>query len=520
MLEILWQDNIDIVDDIENGDAIDFNHSLSEIKWDKTEIFGEYADKIWEISEESRKQWMKLKEKLGNQFDQYVWKFVSGLNKLYDAYFKKPDLANYLLSPWCKVTLSNIDEYMNILNKYNWVAVNIGEYTPTEAEEIISYVVSNQLMGLSIYDKDTLDKVRLFKANWITKDMINFIKTGTNWRTLELYHAHFVEEILINEKEWKNLFNFLCKYPQTLHLWWQEVDKIELNTNKRNFCFRWILEMIKSRWDIEVLPYPWENADSWEIKEWKKSREKIIKEYENYLKYYIWLDYENQNGEKVQINRKNTFDKIFYSMAVWDEDPDWAFKWWFSKEQLQAFSQNKILDYSSTIDENWRIDQTKQKKLIDDLWKYAQKNPNEKILVYIWAHWGENWESWNWWTKDDWKKISSYPNVKIMSTRCYFWRVYTNEDKESWDYIYNQQSQLSWFSNKTRSRKESNEILLEWFNKWLWFHELEIYARLHYGIISPLTERFDYQDRITWEKKTRNIWLAYGEEWDISENIV
>ena len=247
MLELPWHDDIDIINNIQNGEAINFNQSLSEIKGDKTEIFWKYADKVWDISEISLKQWLKLKEKLGNQFDQYIWKFISWLNKIYDSYFKDPDLANYLLSPWCKITLNNIDEYINILNKYNWIAVNIGEYTPAEAEEIISYVTSNQLMGLSIYDKSTLNTVRSFKTNWITNDMIRFIWTGSNWRILKAYHAHFVEEILINEKEWKNLFYFLSKYPQILHLWWQEVDTIELNTNERNFCFRGILEIRKNK---------------------------------------------------------------------------------------------------------------------------------------------------------------------------------------------------------------------------------------------------------------------------------
>ena len=106
-----------------------------------------------------------------------------------------------------------------------------------------------------------------------------------------------------------------------------------------------------------------------------------------------------------------------------------------------------------------------------------------------------------------------------MSTRCHFWSVYNSDDNWSWDYIYDQPSQLSWFSNKAVGLSEINWIIKEWIELWLWFHEMELYARLHYDIISPLTENLEYTDQLTWKKKQSNIWLAYEWEWDIFDNI-
>jgi len=494
----------------------------------KVKIFWQYSDKIWHINILSWLQRFRLKNKLGDQFNQYIEKFTSELNIneeiLYYKCFETWKIADYLLSPKCKITLDNIDEYINLLNNHPRTPVDFWIYTPAEVDEIFTYVASNKLIGLgSMDDENTLYTIKLFKNSWITSDMMQFASTGSNIKRLDEYHANLVEELFINEKEWKNLFYFLSKYPQKLqNLWWKEITEIDLNTNERNFCFRWILEMIRSTWNREIQPYPWENANQDEIDTRKESREKVIHEYEDFLRYYISLDFSvDENWWRQEINRSKTFDKIFYSNAIWDEDPNGAFEWWFSKEQLQSFSENEISDYSSVLDENRNIVERKHKEMIEDICEYAaaDQHKNEKILVFIWTHWAEDWYSANGWNKDDWLKISKYPNVKIMTERCYFWSVYNSTNNWSWDYIYDQPSQLSWFSNRTRGTNDASAVLIEWFNKWLWFHEMELYARLHYDIISPLTENLEYTDRSTWEKRQSNIWLAYGWEWDTFDNI-
>lgn len=514
------------IDDIKNlfGNNINDDFIFDTIKnydnyideENKIKIFGkEYADKIGNVSVLSWLQWFKLKNKLGSQFIQYLSKFVLQVDRFdneenlsYFKYmcFKSSELTKYLLYPRCKITIDNIDEYINMICEIH--IADIGVYTPKEIKEIIEL----PLTDINLDDDMLLEKIRYFKSNWITKEM-DFFASGT-------FHSKNIEELFINEQEWKNLFYFLFKYPQKLsNLWWKKIQEIDLNTKQRNFCFRGILEMIKSRWDMNVLPYPWKNASQNEINDWKKSWEHIIKEYENLLRNYIWLDfYIDDKWERIEKDRKDTFDKIFYSMAIPEEDWNWAFRGSFKKDQLQSFSKNNVLDYSSTIDENWKLDQTNQKKLIDDLCLYAQQHPNEKILVYIWAHGLENWESWNWWTKEDWLKISKYPNVKVMSTRCYFGNVYNSEKNESWDYIYDQFSQLSWFSNKTTGNNLWDDGFIQWYYEWLWFHEMELYARLNYQIISPLTESVEFENRITWGKERKNIWLAYGDEWGVFEN--
>ena len=508
----------------------------------KSKIFWEYSENIWNINILSWLLRFKLKQKLGNQFNLYMKKFISQLNNI-NKYITNNELVEYLLSPWCKIDTNNIDEYISYLNENPLNVANLWIYTIQEAREITEYP---SFTIKNMQDENTLKTIRKFKQNWITDDMVMFAGMGVQWTILHELHTNFIEELFINETEWKNLFYFLSMYPQKLqNLWWKEIKEIDLsinirdlyellqNTNnteninftlnERNSCFRWILEMIKSRNDINTIPYPWENANEQDINKWKENREKIIKEYETLIKSYIWLDfYENPNWEKKEKNRENTFDKIFYSMAVWEEDHNWAFRNAFNKEHLQSFSKNKISDYSNILDENGNIVESKHKEMINKICEYAEadQHKNEKILVFIWTHWAEDWYSANGWNKDDWLKISKYPNIKIMSTRCFFWSVYNSEDNWSWDYIHSQQSQLSWFSNKTRGRDDVEKVLIEWFNKWLWFHELELYARLHYDIISPLTENLEYTDRSTWEKRQSNIWLAYEWEWNIFENNV
>ena len=460
----------------------------------KKQIFWECSNMVESLDILSWIQYMSLKKKLWNTlFYKYVWNFIS-LMEQDNTSIKK--LNKYLSSSCRMVTEKNLDEYLDYVVK--WWKVNLYNYTLDEAKTLQEFWYNIDIATL--YNINITD----WKDNGITKNMCDFCSKS----------KFVIEDVFINEKEWKNLFKFLSIYPQKLqNLWWIEIKEINLNTDEwwYNFCFRWILEMIKSRWNIDILPYPWENANENELNEWKESREEIIKEYERLLRIYIWLDfYTNEQWKQEQIDKKSTFDRIYYSAAITEEGGIGSS--WINKKSLQLFSKNNVLDYSSTIDENWNLNQINWKNMIRDICDYAPNHPNEKILVYIEHHWYTDGSSGNWWTKEDWLKISKYPNVKIMSVRCYFWEAYNSDDNWSWDYIYNQSSQLSWFSNKSTTSVSIWENLKEWFDKWLWFHELEIYARLKYlpDSVTPLTENFEW----------KISWLAYEWEWDIFDNIV
>lgn len=479
-----------------------------DIDWDKkNRIFWEFADKIESINLVSWLKRAKIKEKFGDtKFYEYISKFVNRLDcynwKTNTIHLFNRELPDFLLSPSCPITNENIDNYINCVNEGGHFDVR---YTIEEQKSLVYYGIEN--FKYRDYDiiKEKLKKIEVFKSRWITKDMASFVSFDFN----------YIEELFVNGKEWKNLFNYLSKYPQKLkNLWWIEIKEIDLNTNERNFCFRWILEMIKSRWDMEVLPYPWEDADENNINKRKQSWEKVIKEYEDFLRYYIWKDfYTNRIWKRKQIDRKESFDTIFYSNAVWEEDIGNATgTLWNTLKMVQSFSKSKVLNYSSIIDKNWKLDQSNQKKLVNDVCEYAKQNPNQKILVYIWAHWSPDGSSGNWWEKEDWLKISKYPNVKVMSIRCYFWSAYTNRNSDSASYIYNQESPVSWFSNMEETSTYIAYWLKEWFEKWLWFHELELYTRLNYRGFSPLTDEFEYRNRKTWKIEKKNVWLSY--EWE------
>lgn len=326
-------------------------------------------------------------------------------------------------------------------------------------------------------------------------------------------------EIFINEPEASNLLDFINKYPQKLdNLWWKEVKSIELNKEEWfNFCFRWILEMVKSRDDIDF-PRLWQNPTDDEKKQWKDEWEKIIHEYEVLIRNYISMDYDiDNNGEKHEKEKDITFWKIFYASPIGDEVVD---MYNVPKESLQRYTKNKITDYSFKVNKYDRhqnlvesgISNEDVKKLwqqmLIDIENYARKNPNEDILVYIEQHGDRDWSSGNWRTKDDWIKLSNIsPRIKIFSCRCYFWTAYENKN------IYNHLSSVSWFSNESATNWRINSVINQALDKWVWFNELEILSRLNYNLsITSLTETMEYTNRNTWEDEIGKIGLAQNNE--------
>ena len=76
-------------------------------------------------------------------------------------------------------------------------------------------------------------------------------------------------------------------------------------------------------------------------------------------------------------------------------------------------------------------------------------------------------------------------------------------------------------SNDSDAHASVGNWLIEWYKKWLWFHEMEIYARLNYDYsFTPLTEYMDYIDFRTWKKNRKIVWLADAGLWKENEEIV
>ncbi len=316
--------------------------------------------------------------------------------------------------------------------------------------------------------------------------------------------VQFVENFVDDSSESMNLYSFLKEEPQVLsNLWWKEVKSINLSVNSWiNFAFRGVIEMVKSRPDIDF-PRLSKNASDSEKKARKQQWKKIIKEYETMLRNYIAKD-KLEGGNQ----RKKTFDKIFFTMSHWYVGVDKNDDFMPSKDWIQQFSWNQVSDYSLS----WSADtkqNTKQKnaKMISDIEDYVKKHPNEKILICVNHHGSPDWSSGNGWTKEDWIRLANIsPNIKIRSIRCHFWTAFGDES------IYTNMSSLSWFSNISVTNGFVSQTMEEASNKWLWFHEMEIFTRLHYPIsVTPLSERMEYKNWKTWKTEISNIWLAQNE---------
>lgn len=343
------------------------------------------------------------------------------------------------------------------------------------------------------------NKWKKFYQQYTTEERINMLQDML-WYSSTL--VQYIENFA-NQPESPNLYCFLRDNPQKLkNLWWKLVNTIDLNVDSWiNFAFRWIMEMVKSRPDIEF-PHLKEWANDKEKNERKQERENIIKEYERMLRNYISKDALSEQWK--------TFDKIFFTMSHEPNDETimpnntWVEQFW-----------HEVLDYS--VDGGDLTDEKNKDmstKMLSDIEKYTQEHPNENILVCVSHHWQPSWTSGNWWSKEDWHKLANIsPNIKIWSIRCYFWAAYDNNN------IYNHLSSVSWFSNNTPTWVNVTEIITEASKKNLWFHEMEIYTRLNYPVsVTPLTESMEYINWDTGENEIWKIWLAQNDSnWNWEE---
>lgn len=538
-----------------------------------------------------KKLWL---DKLDFRIDNYTWIILYYIKKLCPNKFK--DIAELLLSnSFFRLTLLN-PEYTN--------KKNIWETLITWDEN--SHLIKNILKFMKDYWDLSYTCLKFCSPfEWsYSKNCINMIK-AQDWKEIEKSFwdmsvcIQFFENFIC-EPESVNLMLYLKLNPQKLkNLWWKEIKEVDLNINSWiNFAFRWILEMVKSRPDLNFPKLKTESDTDKKL--WKQQREIIIKEYEKTLRNYIAKDKNN-------ISKEKTFNKVFYSMdyenknlnssklptnwidsftwKVWDysinnkkinaKNPkreimdhnlkpnllpinwDIQIKWTWIENEYKTLNEIEKFSFEMGVKEikkGWYVYTVKfwnlvrekivknhietQKlevfingkriekkdlfsyenmwdKMVTDIEKYVKEHPNEKILVCIDHHWWTNWASWNGWSKDDRLKIANIsPNLKIWSTRCFFWSAITDKD------IYNYLSPVSWFSNHSVSTTHVSRIINSGLNKWLWFNELEIYTRLNYSIsVTPLTDNMKFKNTKTWKSEIWKIGLAQNDSnWDYELN--
>ena len=478
------------------------------------------ASELW-ISQEITNEYIKLiKENFPDWIDnkKMIWEKI-GMEVFWNPYFWELQIKDsFIIFSLMKEYPEDYNNLINSLFEIIWWAFSertwgIDPNINTDHKDLESYITDYYRLIKKYWTKNIFDYIKYCKPNassYTRKWSIIMGKTiyewGTDFRESMSAIIQFFE-IFWDEPEAWNLFNYLKNNPQKLeNLWWKELKTIDLNTeNSINFCFRWILEMIKSRPDINP-PHLKEQPTEEEKKQWKNDWNHIIREYENMLRDYIAKDFENNSENK-------TFSKIFFTSPI----NDWVLEEYnVSKDKIQNFSENQVIDYSYKVDkkdceniilEKWEAEEEikeKQKKMIKDIEEYVLSHPNEKILVCVEQHWNPDWSSWNGWSKEDWIKLANIsPNIKIWSIRCLFWTAYENKD------IYNNKSAVSWFSNKSITAAEVSRVINYALEKGVWFNEMELMTRMYYNYsVTPLTENMTYQNWETGEKEIRNIWLA------------
>lgn len=479
------------------------------------------ASEFW-ISQEITNEYIKLiKENFPDWIDnkKMIWEKI-GMEVFWNPYFWEffQIKDSFLIFSLMKEYPEDYNNLINSLFEIIWWAFSertwgINPNINTDHKDLESYITDYYRLIKKYWTKNIFDYIKYCKPNassYTRKWSIIMGKTiyewGTDFREWMSTTIQFFE-IFWDEPEAWNLFNYLKNNPQKLeNLWWKELKTIDLNTeNSINFCFRWILEMVKSRPDINP-PHLKEQPTEEEKKQWENDWNHIIREYENMLRDYIAKDFENNSENK-------TFSKIFFTSPI----NDWVLEDYnVSKDKIQNFSENQVIDYSYKVDkkdceniilEKWETEEEikeKQKKMIKDIEEYVLSHPNEKILVCVEQHWNPDWSSWNGWSKEDWIKLANIsPNIKIWSIRCLFWTAYENKD------IYNNKSAVSWFSNKSITAAEVSRVINYALEKGVWFNEMELMTRMYYNYsVTPLTENMTYQNWETWEQEIRNIWLA------------
>lgn len=345
-----------------------------------------------------------------------------------------------------------------------------------------------------------------------------------------LWDAEKYYDEIFSEPWAHDLFIFLDENPQRLeNLWGKVITEILLTTDKEYWWFHWfrgVLQMIKSREDILLPKEIWPQSTKKEKTQRKKDREKIIKEYESFLKYILSLDKKwdknfdatfiavaSQNYNKK--TEKKEWDEMIETYT-WGQDWNGSFQW--VKEgllpSLEKLTTGKVYDFSDDYNEDGTVKEGETSlHLIEAVKEYSQKHPEEKILIYLWYHWWTSWISWPF-TKEDLLELANISsNIHIIMDTCNFGYMFNNIPGTE-NYINNIQASISWNSNKHDWYSSSSKTFVDVLSMLdIWIHEAELLVRMLYTeALAPLTQKREYINRITWEKETKNIWVAMKED--------
>lgn len=533
MINIEWIDN-------KETDGISRELSDLKEKIGETSEINEIANRYWISPEISNEYYQILKEYFWDQkinyqkeinnelckklfwddsnFGEYEWllDISFGIN-IFNLKKRYPDKYAKIKNYYIDLFWANADERGVIYNYANKDVINEKEFNKKFCGLVDRYW-DNIVKYLQYCEPREWTYIR--NSYSIAQNQTENHRDAFGLRSMAI---HFFD-IFENEPEAWNLFKFLEMCPQKLeNLGWKEVKSIDLDIDKWiNFCFRWIMEMVKSRPDINF-PQLNENPTETEKLQRENDWNKIIKEYEQMIRNYIARDFNSDWTEK---EKNKTFDKVFFSSIDWDPiinmwDDIISRSVWFLSENQPSSYIHKINSSDDNLDNLSNNDDSEDKvreihqKMLSDITNYTEEHPNEKILVCIAQHWNPDWSSSNLWSKEDWLKLANIsPNIKIWSIRCFFWTAFENES------IYNHKSSVSWFSNQSVTSGYISNVINYAYSKGVWFHEMEIFARMNYNYsVTSLTENMEYTNRNTWETEIWKVGLAQNDKQDNRSDI-
>ena len=531
---------------IDNSKTDEIDKELSNLK---EEIFREsevqsFAKKYWISEEISNEYYRILKDYFWNnnidwnksidltlceklfwdvddELDKYQGLDISNALNFFNFKKKYPDRYKSLIQYYVELYQSFFDEWWTFNNSTNHNINNEKEFNEKFFwlvdklwDNIVSYLQYCEPRKWT-YIRNSVPIVQDLNERDYLRHENELIASDS--QAIRSMAIHFFD-IFENEPEAWNLFNFLYSNPQKLeNLWWKELKSIDLDISKWiNFCFKGIMEMVKSRPDVNF-PHLSKNPTETERLKRENDWNRIIKEYEQMIRNYITRDF---NPDWTEKERKRTFGKVFFSSIDWDStmniwDNILPRSAWFLSENEESIYIHKVdnsdteSDISDEIVDNETIIRKRHHEMLTEIEKYASEHPDEKILVCIAQHWYPDWSSSNLWTKEDWIRLANISsNIKIWSIRCFFWTAFENKD------IYNHKSSVSWFSNESVTSGYISNAINYAYSKWVWFHEMEILARMNYNYsVTSLTESMEYTNWDTWETEIWKIWLAQNNEW-------
>ena len=235
--------------------------------WISQEITNEYIKFI----KENFPEWIDLKknlwEKIGKDIfwnADFWYLTIEDLLPYYNLMIEYPEdwqsLWKYLLN--IQFWIYDDDRGISISNRVNFDHADSDSYIIDFFKLLKQYWAKNMIDYLNYCWPTSISYIR----KWSEVMGKKIYEWEVEWRELRSFVIQFFELFWEEPEAW-NLFNYLSNNPQKLdNLWWKELKTIDLDIKYGvNFCFRGILEMVKSRPDIDF-PHLSENPTDEERK--------------------------------------------------------------------------------------------------------------------------------------------------------------------------------------------------------------------------------------------------------------